>query len=76
MTCLSWLGAFYVVIGCSNGIVRVWDSRSGEYVRTFRGHSKTVQSLSLSARGDRIVIVSGSSDGTARVFEVSGLSHL
>ena len=70
MTCLSWLGAYYVVTGCVDGIVRVWDSRSGECVRTFKGHSDAVQSLSLSAHRD--CIVSGSLDGTARGFEVSG----
>ncbi|KAK4279915.1 hypothetical protein QN277_011614 [Acacia crassicarpa] len=68
VTCLSWLGAFYVVTGCVDGIVRVWDSRSGECVRTFRGHSDAVQSLYLSAVRDRIVSVS--LDSTARVFEI------
>ncbi|XP_054822976.1 uncharacterized protein LOC129321280 [Prosopis cineraria] len=71
VTCLSWLGAFYVVTGCVDGIVRVWDSRSGECVRTFRGHADAIQSLSLSATKDCVVSVS--IDGTARVFEVSGL---
>ena len=70
VTCLSWLGAYYVVTGRFDGIVRVWDSRSGECVRSFKGHSEAVESLSLSAH--RNCIVSCSLDGTARVFEVSG----
>lgn len=70
MLCLAWLGTSYVATGCEGGIVRLWDSRSGECVRTFRGHSAAIQSLAFSANGDHLV--SASSDGTARVFEVEG----
>ncbi|KAI4350270.1 hypothetical protein L6164_004741 [Bauhinia variegata] len=71
VSCLAWLGASYVATGCVDGNVRLWDSRSGECARTFRGHSDAIQSLSVSANGD--YIVSASLDGTARVFEVGGL---
>ncbi|XP_057427558.1 uncharacterized protein LOC130720873 [Lotus japonicus] len=70
VTCLAWLGALYVATGCVDGNVRLWDSRSGECVRTFRGHSDAIQSLSFSANRD--YLVSASIDGTARVFEVEG----
>ncbi|KAK7246441.1 hypothetical protein RIF29_41309 [Crotalaria pallida] len=71
VTCLGWLGAWYVATGCVDGNVRLWDSRSGECVRTFRGHSDAIQSLSVSANRD--YLVSASIDGTARIFEVEGL---
>ncbi|KAF1882374.1 hypothetical protein Lal_00039021 [Lupinus albus] len=71
VTCLTWLGAWHVATGSVDGNVRLWDSRSGECVRTFRGHSDAIQSLSVSANKD--YLVSASIDGTARVFEVEGL---
>jgi WD40 repeat protein len=70
VTCLIWLGTSYVATGSNDGLVRIWDSRSGECVRTFRGHSENIQSLSLSA--NREYLVSASMDHTARVFGVKG----
>lgn len=55
--------------GCVDGKVRLWDSLSGDCIRTFSGHADAIQSLSLSANQD--YLVSGSSDGTARVFEIA-----
>ncbi|TKY51495.1 Angio-associated migratory cell protein [Spatholobus suberectus] len=68
VTCLAWLGASYVATGCVDGKVRLWDSRSGECVKTFKGHSYAIQSLSVSANRD--YLVSASLDGTACAFEV------
>ncbi|CAL5209313.1 unnamed protein product [Lathyrus oleraceus] len=68
VTCLTWLGASYVATGSMDGAVRLWDSRSGECVKMFRGHSEGIQTLSLSA--NREYLVSASLDHTARVFEV------
>lgn len=39
VTCLAWVGASYVATGCMDGVVRIWDSRSGERVQTFMGHT-------------------------------------
>ena len=70
VACLSWLGASkYVATGCVDGKVRVWDSLSGDCVRTFSGHSDAIQSLAVSANGEFLVSVS--LDGTARVFEIA-----
>jgi WD40 repeat protein len=67
---VAWLGASrYVATGCVDGKVRLWDSLSGDCIRTFSGHADAIQSLSLSANQD--YLVSGSSDGTARVFEIA-----
>ncbi|WVY98256.1 hypothetical protein V8G54_030407 [Vigna mungo] len=68
VTCLTWLGASYVATGCVDGKVRLWDSRSGECVKTLKGHSDAIQSLSVSANRD--YLVSASLDGTACAFEV------
>ena len=69
MTCLSWLGnSKYVAAGCADGKIRIWDSLSGDCVRTFSGHSDVIQSIGVSA--DKNFLVSCSLDGTARVFEI------
>lgn len=69
MTCLSWIGGSrFVATGCVDGRVRIWDSLSGECVKTLRGHSDAIQSLAISADGNHLVSVS--LDGTARVFEI------
>lgn len=59
-----------VVTGCLDGIVRCWDERTGGCVRTFRGHRAAVQALAIS--GDGGWVLSGSEDGTARVFSLAG----
>lgn len=70
MTCLAWLGeSRFLATGCMDGKVRIWDSLSGECIRTFSGHTAGVQGLSVSANRD--FLVSASYDGTARVFEIA-----
>lgn len=69
VSCLTWLGGSrFLATGCVDGKVRVWDSLSGECLRTFTGHSDAIQSVSASANGDFLVSVS--LDGTARAFEI------
>jgi angio-associated migratory cell protein len=58
-----------VASGCIDGKVRIWDSLSGDCARTFSGHADIVQSLAVTANGNSIVSVS--SDGSARVFDIS-----
>jgi angio-associated migratory cell protein len=70
VTCLAWLGSSrYVASGCIDGKVRIWDSLSGDCARTFSGHADIVQSLAVTSDGNSIVSVS--SDGSARVFDIS-----
>lgn len=70
VTSLAWIGATkYVASGCIDGKVRIWDSLSGDCLKTFSGHVDTVQSIAVSADGNSLVSVS--SDGTARVFGIS-----
>ncbi len=67
---MTWLGASkYLATGCLDGKIRVWDSLSGDCIRTFSGHAGAIQSLSVSANLD--FLVSASIDGTARVFEIA-----
>ncbi|KAL5218288.1 hypothetical protein ABZP36_018972 [Zizania latifolia] len=70
VTSLAWLGSSrFVASGCIDGMVRIWDSLSGECARAFAGHRDVVQSLAVSADGNSVVSVS--TDGSARVFDVS-----
>jgi len=70
VTSLAWLGSSrYVASGCIDGKVRIWDSLSGDCARVFSGHADVVQSLIITADGN--TMVSASSDGSARVFDIS-----
>ncbi|KNA05281.1 hypothetical protein SOVF_191890 isoform A [Spinacia oleracea] len=70
VSCLKWLGTSSLVAsGCGNGQIVVTDTRSGVTVRTFKGHSRRIESLSVSA--DDNFLVSASKDSAARVFDIS-----
>ncbi|GFQ07156.1 angio-associated migratory cell protein [Phtheirospermum japonicum] len=46
--CLAWVGSSRVVAaGCKGGKILLWDCLSGECVRVLRGHSRTIESLSV-----------------------------
>ncbi|CAI0413865.1 unnamed protein product [Linum tenue] len=80
VTCLTWIGTSrYVAAGCADGDIVIWDALSGDKVKTFRGHSECIESLSVSCNQDFLVSGSASasgdatdSHGTARVFEIAG----
>lgn len=57
-----------VYTGCMDGVVRCWDARTGQCTHTFRGHLEVIQSLALSPDGN--MVLSGSEDGTCRVFSL------
>ena len=57
-----------IFTGCLDGCVRCWDLRTGTCLRTFQGHADAVQDLAVSPDGS--FIISGSEDGTARVFSM------
>ena len=52
--------------------VKIWDSHSGKFVHSFRGHEGLVSSLSFSPDGRRLV--SGSRDKTVKVWDMTQLS--
>jgi WD40 repeat protein len=51
--------------------VKVWDSQTGALVRSFRGHTGVVTTVAFSPDGQ--FLVSGSRDGTAKVWDVKSL---
>lgn len=46
VTCLRWSGENFIVAGCDDGWIMVWDS-SFELTRTLQGHSQKVNSIEL-----------------------------
>ncbi len=52
--------------GADDDLVKVWSSRTGQLLATFRGHSAEVTDLALSF--DNTMIASGSLDKTVRVW--------
>ncbi|KAJ2716563.1 Lissencephaly-1 [Coemansia spiralis] len=49
--------------------VKIWDSESGDFERTLKGHTKTVQGMAFDAKG--AVLVTCSADLTLRVWDVA-----
>lgn len=52
--------------GTKDGIVRLWDLRSGKVIRTLKGHTDAVTSLKF----DSACLVTGSYDRTVRVWDL------
>ena len=63
----------WVASGGEDSTVKIWDSRTGELVRTFRGHTGLVSSLAFSPDGKRLY--SGSRDTTVKVWDLTQLSE-
>ena len=57
-----------MVTGGVNGNVVVWDVAAEREVATLKGHTDEVESVAFSRDGN--FVVSGSEDGSARVWEV------
>lgn len=56
-----------LVTGSADKNIRLWESRTGECVKTLKGHQAAI--LDFSINGGRLV--AGSDDGTALVFDLS-----
>ena len=61
----------WIASGGEDSTVKVWDSRTGKLVRSFRGHRGLVSSVAFSPDGRRLV--SGSRDHTVKVWDLTQL---
>jgi WD40 repeat protein len=66
--CLSVDGQ-YVLSGCSDNTLKLWDVATGRCLRTFEGHTDSVRSICLDADGK--YALSGSDDKTLKLWEVA-----
>lgn len=57
-----------IVSGLRDNVIKVWDRKTLECTRTFKGHTGSVLCLQY----DNSVIVSGSSDSTIRLWDING----
>ena len=57
----------FVVTASNDRTAKLWETRTGREVQTFKGHSSGVTSVSISA--DAKFIVTGSSDGSAKLWD-------
>ena len=55
--------------GSSDGSLRLWDTRNGALLRTFRGHLGQVQTVAWDPEGNRIA--SGASDGELKIWDAN-----
>jgi WD40 repeat protein len=65
-------GGRWVASAGEDSTVKVWDSHTGTLVRSFRGHTGLVSSLAFTPPDGRL-LVSGSSDGTVKVWDLTRL---
>jgi WD40 repeat protein len=54
--------------GDGSSEVGLWEAATGELIRTYEGHSDTVQSVNFSPDGQKLA--SGSADGTVMIWDV------
>ncbi|KAI1120105.1 hypothetical protein F5Y10DRAFT_290315 [Nemania abortiva] len=62
----------YLVTGTDNGMIKLWDYRSGLMSQILSGHRADVYSLAFAPNGEKIV--SGSGDRTVKVWDVDSSS--
>ena len=54
--------------GAEDGTVKLWSTKTGQEIVTFKGHGKRVYSVAFSPVGD--AIASGADDGTVRLWSI------
>ncbi|MEW5307991.1 MAG: hypothetical protein WDW36_010356 [Sanguina aurantia] len=57
----------HVFTACLDGMVRRWDLRTNELLKSYSGHTNSVQGVALSPDGG--LLISGSDDNTSKVFQ-------
>ncbi|KAJ8063403.1 hypothetical protein OCU04_008623 [Sclerotinia nivalis] len=58
-----------VASGSYDGMIRLWDTTTGESLQTLKGHSNSVNSVAFSPDGTKVA--SGSDDGTIQLWDTT-----
>ena len=64
-------GRTFVASSGHDQTVRLWDGDSGQQLHVLEGHTEPVLSVALAVRGEALHVVSGSADGTARLWTLT-----
>jgi WD40 repeat protein len=51
-----------------DGLLQVWDGRTGELVKTFKGHQNSILDFDITSDGQKVV--TAGDDGVALVFSL------
>eukprot|EP00039_Didymoeca_costata_P019380 m.337315 g.337315 ORF g.337315 m.337315 type:complete len:409 (+) comp18099_c0_seq1:207-1433(+) len=71
VTCVKFHPVFSVFVsGSEDASIKIWDYESGEYERTLKGHTNTVQDLAFDDKGEQMA--SCSADMTVRLWSFEG----
>ena len=55
ITAIAFHPTFSAIVTCSEDtFIKVWDAESGEFERTLKGHTKTVQSIAIDPKGGNL----------------------
>jgi WD40 repeat protein len=65
-----------LVLGCSDGTLRLWDAQRGREIRRFEKHQGRVNSTQFSPDGKTVVSGGGNDDPTIRLWDVSSGSEI
>ncbi|SAM02283.1 hypothetical protein [Absidia glauca] len=60
----------FIVVGCDNNRIEVFDATTGSYLRTLRGHHGGVWALQFVKTDSHCILVSGGCDRDARVWNL------
>ena len=64
-------GDRYFSSGTWSGEIRVWDTHTGEHLKSLKGHTGGVSSLTFSTDGK--ILASGQTDGTILLWDFSNI---
>lgn len=66
-------GSSHLLSGSADNQIRLWDTERSTVLRSFKGHTEPVLTLSISADG--LQFASGSDDRTIKIFSLSGADN-
>src|SRR5271155_3340068 len=66
--CLHPILAYWLILAADK-LIKLWDSRTGEFIQNYQGHTKGISDIAWSPTSD--LLASGSDDKTVRLWNVN-----